>query len=81
MEWKGRDYIGLGHQGTGILGEICLPTKKPNFDYKCVPGDLWLKGTNTFQLSLSTEMSLRIGHDQIISSQFIMLGWETNGQT
>lgn len=48
-----------------------LPTTPRNIaDCRCVPGDLWLKGTNTFQLSLSIKMILRFVHDQTTSSQF-----------
>ena len=38
---------------------IYLPHQESYFDYKCVPGDLRLKGTNTFRFSFCTKISLK----------------------
>lgn len=44
-------------------------------------GHLPITPRNTFQLSFSIEMSLRLVHNQTTSSHFITPGWETMGQT
>ena len=48
QSWGGGNDTGLIHQGAEISAST-YHTKKVNFDYKCVPGDLWLKGSNPFQ--------------------------------